>query len=225
MTNAIAIRPSRSPQARPNCVSNRTDCQVVVENASLSDNSFMLATASQNQSRAERSAARRLQRAKRNKRRSSAWKSLLERRVAGESMMTSKVKIPASRIDAPMCIARAMMSCGVNIDSPTPGLTTNLEREASARHMCVNRNYAPNDLVDSRAEPRQRNMQQRMVGAIQTHIMLVHFFSRRVEHLNATKGGFDILCKSDSNFARRCLHGAAHRRLRALKKSMRFKSG
>jgi len=56
-------------------------------------------------------------------------------------------------------------------------------------------------------------------------IAFVHLFPRRVEDLNAAKGGFDILCKSNSNLARRCLYGAAYPRLRIFEKGVRFKLG
>ena len=68
--------------------------------------------------------------------------------------------------------------------------------------MCIDRNHAPDDFVGSRAERRQRNVQQRVVGAIQMQIAFVHFFPRRVEDLNAANGGFDIFRKSNSNLAR-----------------------
>ena len=96
------------------------------------------------------------------------------------------------------------------------------EREASACHMCVGRNYAPDDLVDSRAEPRQRNVQQCVVGAIQMQIAFVDFLPRRVQDLNAAQCRFDILCESDSNLVRGCLYRAAYARFRILQKSVRF---
>ena len=118
------------------------------------------------------------------------------------SITRSKVKIPASRIDAPICTARAMMSCAVSIASaPYQCLTNNPECEVSVCHMCVDGNDAPDDFVGSRAQQRQRNVQQRVVGAIQMQIAFVHFFPRRVEDLNAANGGFDILCKSNSDLA------------------------
>ena len=56
-------------------------------------------------------------------------------------------------------------------------------------------------------------------------IVFVHFFPGCVEDLNAANGGFDILRKSNSNLARRCLHGAAYTRVGILEKSVRFKPG
>src|SRR5262249_34794097 len=69
-TNAVAIRPRRSSQTRPNCVLNKTVPHAVTDRAFLRDNSLMLATSSQNQKRADSRAVIRLQRARRNKRRS-----------------------------------------------------------------------------------------------------------------------------------------------------------
>jgi hypothetical protein len=89
--------------------------------------------------------------------------------------------------------------------------------------MCVDRNYAPHDLVNSRAESRQRNVQQSVVGAIQVQIAFVHFFRRRVENLNAANSWLDVLCESNSNLARGRLYRAAYARFRALKKSVSFK--
>jgi len=54
---------------------------------------------------------------------------------------------------------------------------TDPEREVSVRHVCVDGNYPPDDLVGSRAEPRQRNVQQSVVGAIQMQIAFIDFFS------------------------------------------------
>ena len=68
--------------------------------------------------------------------------------------------------------------------------------------MCINRNYAPYDLVGSHTELQQGNVQQRVVGAIQMQIAFVHFFPGCVEDLNAANGGFDILRKSNLNLAR-----------------------
>src|SRR5437879_9609244 len=73
--NAATITPNRSYQTRQNRVSNNTTRHAGADKAFLSDNSFMLATSSQNQSRPERIAAIRLQTAKRNRRRSTSWKS------------------------------------------------------------------------------------------------------------------------------------------------------
>jgi hypothetical protein len=89
----------------------------------------------------------------------------------------------------------------------------------------VDGNYAPDDLVGSCAESRQRNVQQRVIGAIEVQIAFVDFLSRRVEDLNPARRGFDILGESDSNLARRCLHRAAYAGLRTLQKSVRFKPG
>jgi hypothetical protein len=67
--------------------------------------------------------------------------------------------------------------------------------------MCVDGNDTPDYFVGSRAQRRQRNVQQRVVGAIQMQIAFVHLLPRRVEDLNAANGGFDILCKSNSDLA------------------------
>jgi hypothetical protein len=65
--------------------------------------------------------------------------------------------------------------------------------------MCVDGNDTPDYFVGSRAQRRQRNVQQRVVGAIQVQIAFVYFFPRRVEDLNAANGEFDILCESNSD--------------------------
>src|ERR1700720_4552365 len=49
--NVTTIRPRRSCQTRPNSVSNKTVRHAVVEKALVSNDSLMLATSSQNQSR------------------------------------------------------------------------------------------------------------------------------------------------------------------------------
>ncbi|PYL41697.1 MAG: hypothetical protein DMF42_09700 [Verrucomicrobia bacterium] len=107
----------RSCQTRPNSVSNRTVCHAVVEKTRTSGNPLMFATSSQNQSRAERRAAIRLHPARRSKRCSTSCKSPLAGRRAGPSVTSSKIKVPASRIDAPMCAVRAMMSSAISINS------------------------------------------------------------------------------------------------------------
>ena len=104
-------------------------------------------------------------------------------------------------------------------------LTNDPERKVSFCHVCIDRNYAPHDLICSRAEPRQGNVQQPVVGAIQTQILFVHFLPGCVEDLNAANGGLDILAKSNSNLAWRCLYGAAYPRIGILEKSVCFKSG
>src|ERR1700719_2646497 len=102
--NVTKIRPRRSCQPRPNSVSNKTVRQVIVEKTLVSNDPLMLAISSQNQSRAERSAATRLQTARRNKRCSTSRRSPLAGRApVRPSGTSSKVKIPASRIDAAIC--------------------------------------------------------------------------------------------------------------------------
>ena len=109
-TNAIAISPRRSCQTRPNCVSSKTVQHADAEKVFLSGNPLMLATSNQNQRTAERSAVITLQTARRNKRRLISCKSSFSDGPVKPSIMRSKVKIPASRIDAAMCTARVMMS-------------------------------------------------------------------------------------------------------------------
>jgi hypothetical protein len=43
--------------------------------------------------------------------------------------------------------------------------------------VCIDGNYPPHNLVDSRAEPWQRNVQQGVVRAIQMQIAFVHFYT------------------------------------------------
>src|SRR5262249_32287997 len=156
------------------------------DRAFLRDNSLMLATSSQNQKRAESRAVIRLQRARWIKGRSTSFKSLLTDRSVNPSVTRSKVKVPASRIDAAMCAARVIMSAvTIKFSCVMDALMNDSEGEVSACHMCIDRNYAPHDLVNSHTELGQGNVQQRVVGAIQMQIAFVHFFSRCVEDLNA----------------------------------------
>src|SRR6476660_1245816 len=177
-TNAVAISPRRSCQTRPNCVSIKTVPDTDTEKVLLSGNPPMLATSSQNQRRAERSATIRVQTVRRSKLRSISRKWSLSDGPVKPSITRSKVKVPVIRIDALMCSARARMSCGTNMASPTTEwLTTNVEHEVSVCHMCIHRNYAPHDLVSARAQLRQRNVHERVVGAIQMQIAFIHFFA------------------------------------------------
>ena len=54
---------------------------------------------------------------------------------------------------------------------------TYLEREASVRHVRIDRDYAPHDFVGSGAKSRHRNVEQRMVKRIQMQIAFIHFFA------------------------------------------------
>src|SRR5260370_8047371 len=101
-TNAVAIRIRRSCQTRPNCVSTKTVPDTDTEKVSLSDNPPMLATSSQNQKRAERSATNRVQTLRRIKLRSISYKSPLSDGPVTPSVTRSKVKIPAISIDPPI---------------------------------------------------------------------------------------------------------------------------
>src|SRR6476619_32856 len=177
-TNAAAIRTRRSCQIRPNCVSIKTVPDTDTEKALLSGNPPMLATSSQNQKRAERSATIKVQAVRRSKLRSISRKWSLSDGPVKPSITRSKLKVPVIRIDALMCSARARMSCGTNMASPTTEwLTTNVEHEVSVCHMCIHRNYAPHDLVSARAQSRQRNVQERVVGRIEMQIAFIHFFA------------------------------------------------
>ena len=69
---ATPITARRSCQTRPNSVCDSTICQAFPERASARDDPLMLATTSQNQRSAEKSAATRLQRASQKNCRSSA---------------------------------------------------------------------------------------------------------------------------------------------------------
>src|SRR5689334_13397141 len=91
--------------------------------------------------------------------------------------------------------------------------------------MRIDGDDAPDDFISSCPKFRQRNVQQRVVGAIQMHIAFVHFFPRRVENLNAAKGGFDIVSETDSNLVWGCLDRTAYTWFRALEKSVCFEPG
>jgi len=110
---AKAIKPRRSCQTRPKFVSNKTICQAVVNKARIGGNPLMFATSSQNQSRPDRKAATRLHRTMRNKHSFRSWKSSLP--AAGPMVISLNINVPASRIVAPMCVARAMMSSAMSI--------------------------------------------------------------------------------------------------------------
>src|SRR4029453_13206356 len=103
-------------------------------------------------------------------------------------------------------------------------LTSYPERVVSVGHVRIDRNHAPEDFIDSRSETRQRDVQQRAIRAIQMHIVFVHLFPGRIEHLNAAEGWFDVFCKSDSHLVRRRLNRAPHSRFALLKKRMRSNS-
>src|SRR5262249_59469984 len=148
--------------------------------------------------------------ARRNRCRSNSYKSLLSGWPVKPSITKSKVKIPAIKIDAPMWIARVMMSVVTIKFSPHGCLTNDSEREVSVCHVCINRNHTPHDLIYSCAELRERNVQQRVVGAIQMQIAFVHFFPGSVEDSNAANGGGRIFRKTNSNPAPRGLYCSAY---------------
>jgi hypothetical protein len=84
----------------------------------------MLTTSSQNQSKPDASAATTLQPANRNKHRSTWGKSSLRKGLDEPIVTASKVNVPAIKIVAAMCTARATISDTMSTNFTSAGIAT-----------------------------------------------------------------------------------------------------
>src|SRR5919109_1529591 len=94
------------------------------------------------------------------------------------------------------------------------------ERERALRHIGVDRQDAPEDLVRARRQRRQRRAQQRRVRAIHTAVTPVHLLATLVDDAQRAVGGLEALAEVQLDLVRRALQAAFEARLGALQYGM-----
>jgi len=100
-----------------------------------------------------------------------------------------------------------------------------MKAEFSLGDVRIDRDHTPDNLVGSCSKFRQRDDQERGVGAIQMRVTFVDFFPGRSKDLYLTEGRLDPFRKPDPNFVRGTLYCAAYSRLCLLEKGMRCEAG
>src|SRR5262249_29961111 len=159
----------------------RTICHAVPENEFMSDEPLMLTTSSQYHTKPDTSAATSAPNASRSNCRLRPRKSSMSDELVKPSAMIWNVRVPVTRIDAAICAPRATINNAVGSSfSSTESLTSNPKLEASLRHMCINRDHAPNDFVSSSLKRRQRNSHRRLIRVTHMYIAFVHLFPRLI---------------------------------------------